>query len=108
MATIVTLLCLVNGTSSAFPVRIDKTLLVGDLKDEIKMKKAPKFDSFAADELTLWNVDILYDEGAVKQLVLEEGNTVKKMSPVSEIGEYFEKAPIKKHIHVVIERPPGK
>jgi hypothetical protein len=107
MATIA-LLCLVHGDSAdhAFPVRIDKTLLIGDLKKEIKKEKAPEFDKFAADKLNLWKVDISYDdEDAVKQLALKETDVIKKMLPASEIGEYFENTPTKKCIHVVIECP---
>jgi Crinkler effector protein N-terminal domain len=110
MATIA-LLCLVHGDSAdhAFPVRIDKTLLIGDLKKEIKKEKAPEFDKFAADKLNLWKVDISYDdEDAVKQLVLKVTNTVKKMSPLSKISKYFGDEPMEEHIHVVIQCPPGK
>ncbi|RGB22485.1 hypothetical protein C1646_730549 [Rhizophagus diaphanus] len=59
----VTLLCLVKGntTANAFPVHIDSNQLVGDLKDAIKAKKAPVFDSFPADELRLWKVEISGD-----------------------------------------------
>src|SRR4051812_7642429 len=111
METIITLFCLVHGdlVEHVFKICIDKDSDVADLKDEIKKKKSPKFDDIPADELTLWQVDISYnDEDTVKQLALEETDVIKKMSPVSEIGEYFESAPTKKHIHVVIECPPGK
>ncbi|KAI1302690.1 hypothetical protein EDD11_005566 [Mortierella claussenii] len=53
--------CLVDGeaTSNAFPVSTSTTTTVGELKDLIKTKKAPRFDDVAADELTLWRVSIL-------------------------------------------------
>jgi len=105
MATIM-LLCVIHGESTPFPVRIDKTLLVGDLKDEIKKKKENDFRNIDADKLTLWNVDILYDEDVIKQLVLVESAVIKKMSPVRKISRYFENPPKEEHIHVVIERPP--
>jgi hypothetical protein len=50
----------------------------------------------------------IHDKDAIKQLVLEETDVIKNMSPASEIQEYFENAPTKKHIHVVIEYPLGK
>jgi hypothetical protein len=107
MATIVTLLCLVNGDSSAFPVRIDKTLLVGDLKNEIKKAKAPEFDNFAADKLTLWKVNIPDDgEAAIQRLALQADTANEiKMRPTKKIGEYYREQPAEGHIHVVIERP---
>ncbi|KAF9364676.1 hypothetical protein BGX34_000777 [Mortierella sp. NVP85] len=54
--TELTLLCLIEGTDSCFPVDIERTKTVGDLKKSIK--KSPKFDGIAADELTLWRVKI--------------------------------------------------
>src|SRR5690242_17512620 len=107
MTTTITLLCLVHGDSSVFPVRIDKTLLVGDLKDEIKKKKSPKFDDIPANELTLWKVDISDDdEAAIQQLALQ-AHTANEilMWPTREISEYFENQPTRRHIHVVTERP---
>ncbi|KAF9956729.1 hypothetical protein BGZ65_002484, partial [Modicella reniformis] len=49
------LYCLVEGqlTSNAFPVYIDADKDVGDLKDEIKIKKSPEFNDIAAINL-LW------------------------------------------------------
>src|SRR4051812_15987558 len=110
MATTITLLCLVHGDPSghSFAVDISNDKLVSHLKQEIKKEKENYFRNIDSDKLTLWKVDIPYNEDVVELLVLEETDTVKKMSPVSEIGEYFENAPTKKHIHVVIERPPGK
>jgi Crinkler effector protein N-terminal domain len=108
MATIITLFCLVHGdlVEHVFKIRIDKDSDVADLKNEIKEKMSPKFDDIPANELTLWKVDISYDdEDAVKQLALKETDVIKKMLPASEIGEYFENTPTKKRIHVVIECP---
>src|SRR3954469_6654849 len=109
MATIITLYCLVHSdlVEHVFKIRIDKDLDVADLKDEIKKKKAPEFDNFAADKLTLWKVDIPYNDDAVKQLVLEENIVIKKMSPISKVGKYYHGDPADECIHVVIE-PPGK
>jgi|tagenome__1003787_1003787.scaffolds.fasta_scaffold20912616_2 hypothetical protein len=111
MATTITLYCLVHGDSvqQAFEIDISNDKSVSRLKKEIKKEKAPEFDDFAADKLTLWKVDIdIHDKDAIKQLVLEETDVIKNMSPASEIQEYFENAPTKKHIHVVIEYPLGK
>ena len=60
----ITLLCLVKGntTANAFPVHIEGSSLVGDLKDAIKAKKAREFDNFPADKLKLWKVTISGDQ----------------------------------------------
>jgi hypothetical protein len=59
-----TLYCLVDGesTMNAFPVPISSAETVGELKDKIKTKKAPRFDDVAADELSLWRVSIPDDD----------------------------------------------
>ncbi|KAJ3095238.1 hypothetical protein HK100_005883, partial [Physocladia obscura] len=38
---------------TAFPVNIDLSLTISDLKDVIGVKKSPRLDYLAADELTL-------------------------------------------------------
>ncbi|KAG0275215.1 hypothetical protein BGZ96_003876, partial [Linnemannia gamsii] len=51
-------LCLVDGESTSFPVGIESTKTIGDLKDEIKAKQSPDFDDIVANKLTLWRVSI--------------------------------------------------
>jgi Crinkler effector protein N-terminal domain len=108
MATIVTLICLVNGDSSerTFAVDISNDKLVVHLKDEIKKKKSPKFDDIPADELTLWRVDIPDDDEAA--ILQADTATETLMRPTREISVYFKNQPTMRRIHVVIERPPGK
>ena len=111
MTDTITLTCLVHGDAveHAFAVDISNNKLVSHLKDEIKKKKENDFCNIDADKLILWKVNISYDEeDTVKQLVLTETNTVKKMSPVSKISKHFGNEPMEEHIHIVIECPPGK
>src|SRR4051812_3277533 len=74
MATIVTLLCLVHGDSSghSFAVNISNDKLVSHLKDKIKKKNPATFNNIDAKALTLWKVDIPYDEDVVEPVVLDE------------------------------------
>ncbi|RUS21334.1 hypothetical protein BC937DRAFT_92985 [Endogone sp. FLAS-F59071] len=79
MSNIVSLFCLVRGESPqrAFKVRISKRNNVSDLKDLIKEKKTPRFNDIAADELTLWKVNIPIptdddEEEALANLTLED------------------------------------
>ncbi|KAF9536721.1 hypothetical protein EC957_009872 [Mortierella hygrophila] len=60
MADNLTLFCLVDGvaTTNAFPVEIESTKTIGDLKKFIKKENTPEFDDFAPDKLTLWRVSI--------------------------------------------------
>src|SRR4051794_35849462 len=109
----ITLFCLACGNSAenVFPVRISKMLFVGDLKKLIKKEKAPRFDDFAADELTLYKVNIPGNDAAIQQLpkVLHEDKDkgIEKLQPTWDISDYFPVAPTKKHIHVIVERPPA-
>jgi Crinkler effector protein N-terminal domain len=52
-----TILCILIDGTTPFPVTIDETRSVGELK-AIKKKKEPELDAFAADALTLYKVDI--------------------------------------------------
>lgn len=58
--TSITPICLVQGDSpaNAFFVKIDANSLVHNLKKIIENEKKPEFDSFAADKLELWKVNI--------------------------------------------------
>ncbi|KAG0049373.1 hypothetical protein BGZ90_007360, partial [Linnemannia elongata] len=57
---LLTLFCLVDGeaTTNAFPVEIESTETISDLKKLIRTEKSPEFDDIAADKLTIWRVSI--------------------------------------------------
>ena len=59
--SIITLFCLVQGTSTPFSVDIDRNQIVDHLKDAIKAKKSKYFASIDADNLRLWRVEIPVD-----------------------------------------------
>jgi hypothetical protein len=110
MSNTVTIFCLVQGQSSAFPIRISKSLFVADLKKEIKKEKAPELDDIATDRLELWKVDIpSHDAAAIQQLILKENEAqgVHLLDPTFEIEDYFS-APERRHIHVMVKPPACK
>ena len=104
-ADTITLICLVAGESveHAFPISVKPSDLVGALKEQIKQKKANKFQHFDADELTLYlcNQPIINDQDEPVPL---EG--ASKLSAIVEVGEYFPSQPRSKHIHIIV-RPPA-
>ena len=59
-------------------VTLDGNRLVGDLKDAIKAKKAPEFDSFSAVKLKLWNVKIPDDRDLLSNLTLQDQDEQQK------------------------------
>jgi hypothetical protein len=62
------LFCLVQKETTPFPVVINRDETVGDLKDAIKAKKAPELDSWAADKLRLWKVEIPDDRRLLRNI----------------------------------------
>ena len=101
----ITLLCLVKGniTANAFPVHIEGSSLVGDLKDAIKAKKAPEFDNFPADRLKLWKVKIPDNQDdLLSNLTLNDGD---ELLATKKISKYFPDSPPEEHIHVIVKLP---
>ncbi|KAF9900876.1 hypothetical protein EC991_006760 [Linnemannia zychae] len=56
--SLLTLFCLADDESTSFPVDIEPTKIIGDLKGRIKTKKTPRFDDIDANKLVLWRVSI--------------------------------------------------
>ncbi|KAF8926231.1 hypothetical protein BGZ47_002836 [Haplosporangium gracile] len=56
--TLITLFCLVDGESTSFPVKIESTETVGDLKKLIKTETPDTFNGVDAKDLILWKVSI--------------------------------------------------
>src|SRR4051812_45212345 len=101
----ITLLCLVKGntTANAFPVHIEGSSLVGDLKDAIKAKKQNDFAGVDADKLKLWKKEIPDDQdNLLSNLTLNDGD---ELLATREIGDYWSEKPPKRHIHVIVESP---
>ncbi|RHZ77226.1 hypothetical protein Glove_184g103 [Diversispora epigaea] len=104
----------VHGSTfrNAFSVKIKKKETVDDLKEAIKKKKHPEFESFASDRLTLWKVNIPFNTPNDKQDALEKDPNVDistvlegdELSPMDYINEYFDK-PARKHLHIIVELP---
>ncbi|KAF9276720.1 hypothetical protein BGZ88_001564, partial [Linnemannia elongata] len=61
-----TLFCLVDGeaTTNAFPVEIESTKTIGDLKELIKTEKTNDFSDFDAEKLTLTRLSKLFPESS--------------------------------------------
>ncbi|KAG0247493.1 hypothetical protein BG011_001391, partial [Mortierella polycephala] len=106
-----TLFCLVDGesTSNAFPVEIESTKTIGDLKKLIKAEKTPKFDDIAADELTLWRVAVpVTDDEKYEQPVSLDSLAEKEklFSPRRLISQVFPQPP-DDSTYILVQRPPS-
>jgi hypothetical protein len=106
-----TLFCLVHGdpVENAFAIDIERSKTISHLRELIKEKKAPEFDSVVADKLILWSVSISVDDTTMlEELVLENNKEkgVQKLLPLRKISKVFPSKPADEHIHIIVERPP--
>ncbi|GJJ67990.1 hypothetical protein EMPS_00336 [Entomortierella parvispora] len=101
-----TLFCLVEGDSTPFPIKIELTSSIGELKDEIKLKKTPEFDDIAADRLTLWRVSIpVAPLNERRSVSLKDFNSAAELDPTDDVSDVFKETPPKKTIHVIVQPP---
>src|SRR6266496_4245518 len=101
----ITLLCLVKGntTANAFPVHIEGSSLVGDLKKAIKAEKQNDFAGIDADKLKLWKVTIPGDrDDQLRNLILQDSD---ELLAIRKISKYFPVTPPEEHIHVIVKLP---
>ncbi|KAF9286950.1 hypothetical protein BGZ74_001200 [Mortierella antarctica] len=105
------LFCLVDGesTSSIFPAKLSSDESIGDLKELIKTKKAPRFDDVAADELTLWRVSIPITDDDELPILLDTvtDEDKKKLGPVTSVSEVFPDDIPGETINIIVQRPPS-
>ncbi|KAF9408340.1 hypothetical protein BGZ94_002347 [Podila epigama] len=90
------LYCKVVGETTAFHVDIDPDLRVSHLKDDIKYKKAPEFNTVAADKLMLWSTTVPDDKpGFVMTLESLEKlkDTTKLDNPKTQLRTLFPDGP---------------
>ncbi|KAG2045763.1 hypothetical protein BDR06DRAFT_1015318 [Suillus hirtellus] len=101
--------CIVLGDNPhcIFPLNIEWTEIVGDLKEVIKEKKRPEFDHVATDCLELWKVDLPINEMIEQNLNNLTLDPMKSLSPVDEMVEIFPDAPLHKYLHIIIQCLPA-
>ncbi|KAG9065972.1 hypothetical protein KI688_002269 [Linnemannia hyalina] len=104
---------LVDGESTPFPIEIESTKTIGDLKDSVKAALSPQFDDVTAKDLTIWSVSIPVsddddDDDDEIPMVLDNVNSKdkKKLRAMRGLLEVFPDKPPKNTIHVIVQRPP--
>ncbi|KAG0013939.1 hypothetical protein BGZ82_001959, partial [Podila clonocystis] len=105
----VSLFCLVDGeaTANAFSIKIPSNNNVDDLKDLIKAKIPDTFNGVDAKDLTLWRVSIpVVPANKHKPIVLNEFESATELDPTDDISDVFAYKPLKKTIHIIVQRPP--
>jgi len=108
-------ICLVDGESTTFPVTVQPTDLVGDLKDAV-WKKIPEFKEIPAKNLpiliqSLKDNETLLDSLQEEQKEQEEQEKQKKKTKLHEmdvISDVFKEKPPTSTIHIIVQLPqPG-
>ncbi|KAF9397540.1 hypothetical protein BGX21_008749, partial [Mortierella sp. AD011] len=103
MSTEITLFCIIEGDSVAFPVDIPSQKTVGHLKKAIHKEKSNDLQHVDADKLILFHVSIA-DEGNPVHLENVESKA-PLIKSTDEISEVFGTAPAKKTIHIIVQLP---
>ncbi|KAG0272311.1 hypothetical protein BGZ95_011952, partial [Linnemannia exigua] len=105
---LLTLFCLVDGdaTTNAFPVEIESTKTVSDLKYLIRTEKSPGFNDVDADKLTLWRVSIPDVDDDEIPVLIDNLTGKKKMRATNKLSMVFDAAFPENTICVFVQRPP--
>ena len=111
--------CKVHGKPDAkvFPVKIDKNETIGTLKMEIWKANRGAFHGYDATQLDIWRVDIDCTSRNSKRTTFQNDSNADIQSALEgvrademdDVADVFGDGPLpKKHIHVIVVRPPGK
>ncbi|KAF9387617.1 hypothetical protein BGX21_000500, partial [Mortierella sp. AD011] len=100
----ITLFCIVDKDSNAFPIDILPKKTIGHLKELIKNKNSPRFDHIVSCELTLWRVSL--SSAPERQITLDPLTADKLGNSTSKIGKVFGESPPEETIHVIVQPPP--
>ncbi|CAG8686014.1 3542_t:CDS:2, partial [Acaulospora colombiana] len=111
------LFCIVEGESSPFPVEIQPDQTISALKDAIKLEMQPRFNDIAANELTLYKLNIPEDSNDSDDEHLEEKvnqqltaePAPKPLNPTFELLDIYpiDDPPAKRQVHIFV-RVPGE
>ncbi|KAF9902585.1 hypothetical protein EC991_004758 [Linnemannia zychae] len=101
------LYCLVAGeaTPNAFPVWIESTTTIGDLKKLIKVEKSPDFDDIVANNLTLWHATIPSDNRSSAITVDALDNKEELSNPMTCLSTLFPESP-GDGTYIIVQRHP--
>jgi hypothetical protein len=98
MSTTLTLLCLVDGEATPFPVEIDPAKSFGELKAAIKTELSPQFDDVTSKNLTLWRVAIsVVPKKDRKEILLANVPSKEELDETDDVSDKFKEQPPKKN-----------
>ena len=107
--------CIIVGEMTPFPVKIDQTESVGDLKKCIKQEKEKMLAAYDPDQLTLYKILVKTTKTTYTTIVqdisqdLSDRQKATKLDPMDELSEVFgAMGPPKERVHILVERPAGE
>jgi hypothetical protein len=91
-----------------FPVQIEKSKTVGNLRDAIKTKNEPQFRDIAANTLTLRKIYVAEGDldAQLEQIDLDYLKILDKLRPTHPLSRVFSDSLIEGHLLVIIVQPP--
>ncbi|KAG9062067.1 hypothetical protein KI688_006789 [Linnemannia hyalina] len=104
--------CIVDGDPMlrAFELVIPSSVTtLGQLRSYIHLRKPIWFKYLEAEDLTLWSVSIpITKDNEDTPILLEDvpSSDKNKLGPTDDVSELFQQVPLKKTIHVIVQRPP--
>jgi len=102
-STHITLYCVVEGENiydSSFPVKIESSAYIDELKTEIRKCQAPAFNEIASK-----NLQIFKDHLPIGDLVAELSDQAQKLPGLGTVSEYWDVRPSNgKFVHVVVQK----
>jgi hypothetical protein len=104
--TMIKLFCWIFGDRELFAVKISPDETVFDLKEAIVTKKPNRLQGIDADSLRLWKKEVTEEEK--DGLQLSDLNDGDELRATLDIGDYFEEAPPKRKIHIIVKIPETK
>ncbi|KAG9063839.1 hypothetical protein KI688_003951 [Linnemannia hyalina] len=91
-----------EATTNAFPVEIESTKTIGDLKKFVRNENPNEFRN-----LTLWHVaHPVIAANRHQPVLLNTIDSSTELDPTDDIADVFIEAPLKKTIHIIVQQPP--
>jgi hypothetical protein len=89
--TLLSLYWLVDGgaTANAFPVEIESTKTIGNLRQPIKAENPNTFIGVEAKDLTLWSVSILDDDDEIIPVLLNSIIVKEKLRATRDLSDVW-------------------
>src|SRR5258706_7335916 len=105
-----TIFCLLEGETKPFPVRIDESQFVGDLKDRITEKRLDV--DVVAVKLELYRIDV---DASDLQKAIKDVETLAprliptdRLNPTQKLNKVFPSGPLDDQIHILVRVPEGE